>query len=772
MIVPIKNAAVLGAGVMGSAIAAHLASAGIPTLLFDRASPAPNRNAYSEQGIEKALHSKPSAFLDKNAVKYCIPCNFSDDLLRLSQTDFIIEAIVEDRAIKQQLFHSIAPYLTPHTLLASNTSGLSIDIMQESLPEELQPRFLGLHFFNPVRMMQLCEVIPGQKTHKKSLAIATQLAQFLGKKVVRCFDTPNFIANRIGVFSLMHAIHSMPLFRLNIEMVDALLGPAAARSSSAAFRTADIVGLDTLLHVAEHCYQSLPNDPYRSVFRAPEWLQRLVQSNRLGQKTQAGFYKKQDGQLHSIDPETLEYQPLQKIKYPLVQDYKAHPPAERVQALCSSQNTEGQFVWHQIAHTLLYSSHCAWEIAENLADIDTAMCAGFSWELGPFALWDALGVETTTERMLQENLAVPEWVKNMLQSGDRQFFVPEPTKRYSALPGLRHAIPEKKFSLDAFPLLAHYEDANLYDLGDNVYNFAAKTKMGVLGSGVTEALQLALARCIEDKAGLVIGHQGPHFGAGANLAEIFACIEQQQWSRIEQFIASFQQTLQSIRLAPVPVIAAIHRNTLGGALELCMASHQTLAFSESYLGLVEAGMGLLPAGGGCLRMLERIYSVLPLGIDVDIFPFLEKSFRQMATAAVSDSAFSAQEMGYLRISDTIVLSEEQLLPWAKLKAKHLLETSVQRPHIPPLYSSGKSVAQSLVMYAWSLHEGGFATAYDVEVAQRIAHVLTGGDRAAHTPMSPTHILDLEREQFLSLCGQPQTQDRIRAFLQTGKALRN
>lgn len=787
MAVVVRTAGVIGAGVMGSAIAAHFAGAGVRVHLLDvvagptkDGNPQP-RDAVARSGLDKALKAKPAPFFSEDAARLVTVGNLEDDLGRLGECDLVIEAIVENLDVKQRLFHTIAPHLSATAVLASNTSGLSAAAMSASLPASLQSRFLVLHFFNPVRYMHLLEVVPAPKTDPDVLRRMVEFGEWLGKGIVHGKDTTNFVANRIGVYSMLVSVHEMLERRLPIEHVDAITGKALGRPSSATFGTADLVGIDTLIHVAKNCYDSLPNDAERDVFVVPAFVNQLAAAGALGRKSGAGFYKKVDKEIQVLDLETANYRAQNEAQYPsLGAASKARGAGARIAAVVSGNDEAAKFGWEVIARTLLYSASLVGEIADDIVNIDRAMRWGFNWDLGPFEVWDALGVRVTAERMAAENRPVPAWITRMLESGQERFYAGtalEPTYydtgKAAPLALVRHprqlTVTQAKA---AHGVVKENAGASLVDLGDGVLGVELHTKMNTIDSDVITLLNDAVDIGERDFRAIVVGNDAEHFSAGANLAMIVGAALGKQWGQIDEIIDGLQKALQKLKYSRVPVVSAPAAYTLGGGAELAMASAATQAHAETYMGLVEVGVGLLPAGCGCLRLLERFTAPVADIPTVDLLPLVAEASLNIAMAKTSTSAAEARGLRYLRPADGISLNRDFLLYEAKQRAIGLAESGYRAPVPGLLRAAGYDAAQTIGIRVWSMVQGKFASEHDALIAKKIAHVLCGGMVAEGSMVSEQHILDLEREAFLALCGEKKTHERVEHMLKTGKPLRN
>jgi len=792
----IKSAAVIGSGVMGSAIAAQFAGAGIRTHLLDvvpRELPpgsetdALARNRLAREAVARALQSKPAPFYLPEVAQLISIGNLEDHLGRLAGCDLVIEAIVENLEIKQQLFRKIAPHLSEHALLASNTSGLSIARMSEGLPPELARRFLVMHFFNPVRYMQLLEIAAGPHTDPAVLERAARFGEFLGKGVVRTKDTTNFVANRIGVYAMLQTLHAVlePAVQeagIGIEAADIITGKPMAGSSGATFKTADLVGLDTLVHVANNCYDTLTRDPERQVFRLPSLIPDLVKQGRLGRKSGAGFYKKVADDILVLDPRSGEYHPKQKPRFDSIGAVRnIEDPRQRVAKLVAGQDAAARFAWRVFSRTLAYSASLVGEITDDLLSIDRAMRWGFNWELGPFETWDALGVAAVAERMQRDGINVPAWVREDVLAGGGTFyagsaaaptFFDVPTRKQKALPEHPRELRLQALAGEPRRVVKKNLGASLIDLGDGALCVEVHTKMNTIDGDVIEMLTAGVSEAERNFEALVIANDGPHFGAGANLFMIFAAAQQKKWDQIGVVIRGLQNALQGLRYARVPVVAAPFQYTLGGGAELAMAADLCQAHAETYMGLVELGVGLIPAGGGCLRMVERHTGPVQGVEGADLLPLIGQASMTVAMAKVSTSADEAKQLRLLQAQDGISLNRSHQLFHAKQLALGLARAGYRPPRPRVLTAAGRDAAATIGARIWGLVEGGRASAFDGVLANQLAQVLCGGQVAAGTPRSEQDFLDLEFEAFLSLCGQEKTLARIEHMLKTNKPLRN
>jgi len=797
----IKRAAVLGAGAMGGAIAAHLANVGIPSFLLDivpqelteaekkRGLTAENpefRNRFAALGKKRALESNPASFYLKEDSDLIRVGNFEDHLSWVSQADWVIEAVIEEVNAKRGLLKKVIPFLREDAVISSNTSGISIRQIGEGFSGGVQERFLGTHFFNPPRYMRLLEIIPSPSSSRPILERMAGIGEkILGKGVVFAKDTPNFITNRIGIHSFMAAVRVMVEEGYRIEEVDRITGPAMGRPKSATFRTADLVGLDVISHVAQNIYQSLSNGNERDFFKLPEFIHQMLRNQFLGQKTRQGFYKrvKQEGaeEFLVIDENGLDYRPQEKSGFSSVEMAKnIEEPGERVRALIMNSDRGGQFAWKILKKTLLYSAEKIPEIADNLIDIDRAMKWGFNWELGPFELWDAIGLKASVQRMEKEGETIPPLIEQILVQGHSSFyrikeshpsFFDLKSKEYREIEEKPQILFLKRFK-DRKKTLFSNPGASLIDVGDGVACLEFHSKMNALGPDAIQMIQSALREVGENFEGLVIGNQGENFSVGANLMLILFEIQDENWEQIEEYVSVFQKTFMAVKYFEKPVIAAPFGLTLGGGCELCLASAAVRAHAETYMGLVELGVGLIPAGGGTKEMVLRCSEGIPPGLNADLFPFVRQAFETVATAKVSISAKEARRLGYMRTADRITINRDYLIADAKAMVLHLAQEGYQPPRPGKTKILGEKGYALLEIGLFYMKEGGFISPYDAEVAKKLAYVFSGGKLPPSSEVTEQHLLDLEREAFLSLCGDPRTQARIEHMLKTGKPLRN
>jgi 3-hydroxyacyl-CoA dehydrogenase len=795
----IKRVAVLGAGVMGSGIAAHLAGCGLETLLLDivpfdfteeekkrgvTREDKTFRNRLVKGALEASRKSKPPAFYNPVDAETVQIGNFEDDRARIKDCDWIVEVVSERLDIKRTLFTWVDEHRRPGSLVTSNTSGLSIKSMTEGRSDDFVRNFFVTHFFNPVRFMRLLELVPGERTDPAALqAMAAFGADRLGKGIVFGKDTVNFVANRIGVFGILYILNSMQKAGLSVEEVDALFGPAMGRPKSAVFRTADMVGLDTLVHVAENCHQNLPQDESRETFATPDFLKKMIEKKWLGLKTKGGFYKKQGDQVLALELGGLEYKPSVKVRADCLGAVKGiEDVGKKMRTLLAADDRLARYAWDVTAKTLAYAGRRLGEIADDVVNIDNGMKWGFNWELGPFETWDALGLKESTERMAKDGIPVPPIVEKMLSQGVTSFYggtVGKPTyydfkscamhavptdPRYVRIPALKE---EKK-------ILQHNAGATLYDIGDRVLMLEFHTKMNAVDMDVVQAMHGALDLAdSEGWAGMVIANEHKEaFSAGANLFAVLMAINTKNWAILEKLIVEFQRANLRLRTSDFPVVAAPAGLALGGGAEVVMGCTAVRAHAELYMGLVELGVGVIPAGGGCLDMVERFCGNLPDDPSFDPMPFIKGAFTNIAMAKVSVGAEEAKILGYLRPTDAITLSRDLLVHDAKQTVLGMQRAGYRRPRPMSFRLPGHNGAAAFRWFLDSMMRGSQITEHEFKIASKIANILCGGDTCTRVKVSQQHILDLEREAFMSLCGEPKTQERMQYMLTNGKPLRN
>ena len=789
----IKKVAVLGSGVMGSRIACHFAGVGLQVLLLDiqpKDLPADakvsDKNKIVNDALAAAIKSNPSPVYTKDAVKKITTGNFTDNMKDIAQYDWVIEVVVERLDIKQSIFTEVEKYRKPGTLITSNTSGIPIHMMTEGRSEDFKKHFCGTHFFNPPRYLRLLEIIPTPFTDTEVVDFLMEYGSLqLGKTTVLCKDTPAFIANRIGVFGMMAIMNTMDKLQLSVDEIDTLTGPIIGRPKSATFRTADVVGIDTLVKVAKGVYENCPDDEAREQFVIPEWLNNMVANNWLGDKTGQGFFKKMppspkgEKEIQTLNLSTLEYEPRKKPRFATIETAKPIDDLKtRIKALCAGTDKAGEF--YRLFHYNLfaYISHRIPEISDELYRIDDGMMAGFGWEIGAFESWDALGVAKTTEAMKAAGYKVAAWVEEMLATSAASFYKVENGKRlyydvitkgYKAIPGGDAFIVMKNFANET---VWKNSACRTYHLGDDVLGLEWYTKMGSIGGEVLEGIQKSIALAEEKYKGLVIANDGANFSAGANVGMIFMLAIEQDYDEIDMAIRMFQNTMMRVRYSGIPVVLAPHGLALGGGCEICLHADKVIAAAETYTGLVEVGIGVIPGGGGTKEFVLRAADETHDG-EVDTLT-LQNRFLTIATAKVATSGAEAFDMGiYRKGKDLISLNLGRRIAEAKQAVIELHNEGyimpVQRKDIKVL---GRSALGTMLAGINGMHKGNYATDHDVTVAKKLAYVMCGGDLSEPAFVTEQYLLDLEREAFLSLTGEKKTLERIQSILKSGKPLRN
>ena len=781
----------MGSGVMGSRIACHFANIGVQVLLLDivpKDAPAGDkkaRNKIVNDALDFALKSNPSPIYLKKFAARITTGNFDDDMPKIAECDWVIEVVVERLDIKQQVFDRAEKFRKPGTLITSNTSGIPIHLMADGRSEDFRKHFCGSHFFNPPRYLKLLEIIPTNDTLPEVNGFLMEYGEkFLGKTTVLAKDTPGFIGNRIGVFSIMSLLHYVEQTGLTVEEVDKLTGPVIGHPKSATFRTNDVVGLDTMVHVANGLKQNAPDDEANALFVVPEFVNAMVKNNWLGSKTGQGFYKKEkvDGQnqFYALDLKTLEYKPSQKVKFATLETTKAIDNLkDRLKVLVAGKDKAGEFYRGTFYPLFAYSSNRIPEISDELYKIDDAMEAGFGWELGPFKKWDALGVDDTVKAMEAAGAKPARWVYDMLASGAGSFYKIEDGKE------LYYDIPSKGYKVipgtEAFILLDNIRAAHtvwknsgttITDIGDGILNLEFHTKMNTIGSEVIEGINKAITLAEKEYKGLVISNEGANFSAGANVGLIFMMAVEQEFDELNMVIKAFQDTMMRIRYSSIPVVAAPHQMALGGGCELCLHADKVVAHAELYMGLVEFGVGLIPGGGGSKEFALRLSDELQEG-DIELNNFRDR-FLTIGQAKVSASAYEAFELGYLKKGrDMVVVSRSRLLAEAKEQCLLLAQEGYSQP-VPrkDIRVLGKQALGLAYVGANSMLNGHYISEHDAKISQKLAYVLAGGDLSQPTVVSEEYLLGIEREAFLSLCAEKKTLERIQSILTGGKTLRN
>lgn len=789
----IDKVAVLGAGVMGATIAGHLANAGISVLLLDLAadvSPCapgptavapPNRSRIAQAGRERLVKMKPPPLYLPEYLSYIEVGNFEDDMAQISKCDWVIEVVLEDFEVKRRLLtEKVIPNLKEGAILSSNTSGLSVNSMAQVLPPSLRRNFLVTHFFNPPRYMRLLEMVPCAETDASTVAgLAEFLTVRLGKGVVHAKDTPNFIANRIGTYAGANALKHMVEMGLTVEEVDAITGPAMGHPKTATFALWDLVGVDTVTRVCANSYELLTADEEREIFRIPDFVARMVESGKLGKKSDQGFYKRENVEGKSVkfyyDYRDDSYRPTVSPSFASVTATKPlDDPADRLRALLAGTDRGALYAWKILRDTLIYAARRIPEISDDIVNVDNALKWGYNWDLGPFEVLDVLGVARFVARAESDGCEVPAWLKEVAQCykvvGGRNFYYSVSAKQYREVPTSREVLSLTLLK-SAGAEVERNSGASLFDLGDGVFGLEFHTKMNAIGGEVLAMLGKGIARAEREGVALVIANQGAQFSVGANLMLIAMAIAEGEYDEIDLMVQQFQRSVMGIKYAKVPVVAAPHQIAFGGGCEVCLHSHAVTAQAETYMGLVEIGVGLIPAGGGTKEMALRAIR-LASETGAEVSPFIFKNFQNIALGKVSACAAELFRMGYLRDGDSVSMSPDRRLHDAKLKALALATT--YRPGRPAtdLKAPGRSVAASIKVQLWNMLEGGFISEYDRDLAAGIAEVITGGNVPGGTLITEEYLLDLEREMFLKFCSQKKTLDRIQYMLKRGRSLRN
>lgn len=788
----IKKVAVLGSGVMGSRIACHFAGVGLQVLLLDiqpkdlpADAKAAEKNKIVNDALATVIKSNPSPVYTQDVAKKITTGNFTDDMKKIADCDWVIEVVVERLDIKQSVFTDVEKYRKPGTLITSNTSGIPIHLMAEGRSDDFKKHFCGTHFFNPPRYLRLLEIIPTPYTGQDVIDFLMHYGDLvLGKTTVLCKDTPAFIANRIGVFGMMAIMNGMEKLGLNVDDIDALTGPVIGRPKSATFRTADVVGIDTLVKVAKGVADNCPADEAKAMFAIPAWLDKMVANNWLGDKTKQGFFKKTksatgEKEILTLNLQTLEYGARQRPKFATLEAAKPIEELKtRLKALCAGTDKAGEF--YRLFHYNLFSyiSHRIPEISDEIYRVDDAMMAGFGWEIGAFESWDTLGVAKTAEAMKAAGFTVAAWVDEMIAAGNKSFYKVENGKRlcydvssksYKALPGG-----------DAFIVMKNFDNQTVwknsacrtYHLGDDVLGLEWYTKMGSIGGEVLEGIQKSISLAEEKYKGLVIANEGQNFSAGANVGMIFMLAIEQDYDEIDMAIRMFQNSMMRARYSSIPVVVAPHGLALGGACELSLHADKVIPAAETYTGLVEVGIGVIPGGGGTKEFVLRASDELHSG-EVDTNT-LQNRFLTIATAKVATSAYEAFDLGiYRKGKDQPSINIGRRISEAKQAVIEMYDDGyvmpVQRKDIKVL---GRSALGAMYAGINGMRTANYATEHDVTVAKKLAYVMAGGDLSEPTLVSEQYLLDLEREAFLSLCGEKKTLERIQSVLKTGKPLRN
>ncbi|MBI1354199.1 MAG: 3-hydroxyacyl-CoA dehydrogenase [Acidobacteria bacterium] len=782
-----KKAVVLGAGTMGSRIAAHLANAGVDCLLLDLPTPGAStpaeRSAVAAKALKALAKARPPAFFTAKAAEHLRVGNFEDDLERVADAEWVIEAVIEKFDVKRKLLEQVDRFRQPGSLVSSNTSGLPIAKLAEGLSADFQAHWLGTHFFNPPRHMRLLELIPTPATKPEVVDFVTEFCdRRLGKVVVRANDRPNFIANRIFLFAVMQTLHTMTEQGLTIEEVDALTGPLVGRPRMATFRLADFTGIDVCLYVARTLYELVPEDERREVYQPPDFLVQMVEKGIVGDKAGRGFNKKDSkaaGGRLVLDLETLQYRERIEPDFPEISDAKRLPtPGERVKAVLASDSRAGRFVWATLSELFLYAASRVPEVCDDIVALDAVMKSGFNWQRGIFELWNDIGVEETARRIEADGKPLPELVQRVLASPSKSFYGVQGTAPtyFDLASGEQRPIPPAPGSLElrrvrlASQPVEHNGSASVWDLGDGVALLELHSKANALDEAFFALFDAAMARTVRDFDALVIGNEGENFSVGANLQMILGLSLQSRWEELDQQLRLVQRLITGVRRMPKPVVAAIFSQTLAGGCEIALRADRVQAAAETYMGLVEVGVGLVPAAGGCAEVTRRYTA----GLDAkdDVTAHMLSAFEMIGTAKVSNSAAEAREMRLLRASDGVTMNRDRLLAEAKKAAQGLATAGYEPPEETPILVGGRGVRAALELRLWMMRQAEWAGDYDVHVGKKLANVLAGGDLTEPAFVSEEYLLGLEREAFLSLCGEQKTQARIEHILKTGKPLRN
>ena len=792
----IKKVAVIGSGIMGSGIACHFANIGVEVLLLDIV-PRELTEAETKKGLTledkvvrnrlvndhlaTALKSKPSPIYHQKFARRITTGNTTDDMAKISESDWIIEVVVERLDIKKTVFEQIEKYRKPGTLVTSNTSGIPIHFMSEGRSDDFQQHFCGTHFFNPARYLKLFEIIPGPKTSQEVLDFLNDYGErFLGKTSVIAKDTPAFIGNRIGIFGIQSLFHLVQEMGLTVEEVDKLTGPVIGRPKSATFRTVDVVGLDTLVHVANGLYEGVPNDEAHKLFELPDYVSKMVQNKWLGSKSGQGFYKKEGKDILALDLNTLEYRAQKKAKFDTLELTKSiEKPIDRFKVLITGKDKAGTFYRKNFAGMFSYVSNRVPEITDDLYKIDDAMKAGFGWENGPFEIWDAIGIEKGIELIKEDNLSHAKWVDEMLEAGFKSFYsIKEGTTYYYdwATKSMKK-VPGQ----DSFIILNNIREnktiwsnsgAVIEDLGEGILNLEFRSKMNTIGGDVLTGINKAIDLAEKEYSGLVIGNQAANFSVGANIGMIFMMAVEQEYEELNMAIRMFQNTMMRVRYSSIPVIVAPHGMTLGGGCEMSMHADKVVAAAETYIGLVEFGVGVIPGGGGSKEMALRASDTFQKN-DVEL-NVLQEYFLTIGMAKVSTSAYEAYDLGILQHGkDIVVVNRDRQIAEAKKHALIMAEAGYTQPIMrTDVKVLGKQALGMFLVGTDQMQAGNYISEHDRKIANKLAYVMAGGDLSEATLVSEQYLLDLEREAFLSLCTERKTLERIQHMLTTGKPLRN
>lgn len=785
----VAKAAVLGAGTMGAGIAAHFANAGIPTLLLDIApQDGDDNDAIVRSLFEASKKLKPAPFMLASNANLITLGNFHDDISKLKDCDLVIEAVVESLDIKHKLFAEVEKHRKPGAVIASNTSGIPIDSIAGPFSDDFKKHFIGVHFFNPPRYMKLVEVIPGTQTSGEiACKVSGFLDQRLGKGVVPAKDRPNFIANRVGTFGMMATVHEMLEMGFRPTEIDQMTGKAIGHASSATFRTSDLVGLDVLVHVNKNLYPAVPDDEDRDVFVVPDVIATMLDKKLLGDKSGGGFYKKSKDaegkrQILELDLNTFEYKPQEKTRFPSLDAAKQIENKEqRIKQLVWGEDRVGEFLWKTMERTFRYAANRIPEIADTVVEIDNAIKWGFGWEIGVFETWDAVGLEKSVARMRADGRPIPANIEKMLSAGATSFYKREQgeTSFYDFVSGGYVPVPKRpgvtilKDVKDRTGTIITNPGASLIDLGDGVACLEFHSKMNSIGGDTVQMMNFAIDEVERNFKGLVVGNQGGNFSAGANIMMLLLAAQEEEWDDINLMVRALQNAVMRLRYSQKPVVTAPYGLALGGGCEIAMHGNKVRAAAETYIGLVEVGVGVIPAGGGTKEMTMRTTDAWAKAPDSDAIQFLKGTFQTIGMGKVATSAQEARAMGFLRDSDAISMNGDRLIQDAKQEVLNLDATCytapVERTDITVL---GESAESAMKLALHMMKRGGYISEHDELIGQKLAHIMAGGTINHRTQVSERYLLDLEREAFVSLCGERKTQERIAAMLKTGKPLRN
>ena len=794
MVKRIQKAAVLGSGVMGSGIAAHLANVGIPTLLLDiipreltKEEEARGltlehkevRNRFVNQALQRLLKQKPAPLMSKENLALIEVGNLEDDFHRLVEVDWIIEVVVENLEVKKSVFAKVDEVRKPGSIVSSNTSGISVEAMSEGRSDDFKKHFLGTHFFNPPRYLKLLEIIPTKETAPEVITFMKSFGEdVLGKGVVIAKDTPNFIANRIGTYGLLVTVREMVKGGYSVGEVDSITGPLIGRPKSATFRTLDVVGLDTFVHVANNVFEKVDGEE-KEVFRVPDFMKAMLKKGWLGSKSGQGFFLKQGRDILELNYETLEYEPRKKLKTASTEMSKQEKRIEnKLKALVYADDRAGALLWSILSPVLLYSAKLLGEIADDIVAIDSAMKWGFGWELGPFETWEAIGFEKSVQKMLAEGREVPAWITDMLANGFTSFYKKENGQVLFYDKGTYRVVEENKKLIhikclkEERGVIKKNSGASLIDLGDDVALLEFHSPNNAIGLDIIQMINSSLEEVERNYKGLVIGNQGKNFCVGANLGLILMEAQDDNYFEIDFVVRQFQQAMMKIKYSPKPVVSAPFAMTLGGGAEICLPTARIQAAGETYMGLVEVGVGLIPGGGGNKELYMKHLSSMASGVDFDLQKVANKVFETIAMAKVSTSASEARELNFLSARDGITMNSDQLLYDAKQTVISLYDRGYQPPIRKKIPVVGETGYATLLLGAQSMYHSGYISEHDLKIAKKLAYVIAGGKVPYGTEVDEQYLLDLEREAFLSLVGEPKSQARMQHMLVKGKALRN